>query len=125
MEVCLQLKRADFTKINKLYSNNLCCMAYENSGSHGPRAASEHAGSQLHISAKFPSWDINIGRNQPQSILHRAQCSKFNTPELSKGHPDHFFHYYSYFFKPGLVKGLSETAEEETRHYGSKKKMRR
>lgn len=47
---------------------------WKDSGGHGSKAASEQDGTQIHISGKFPSWDINIGKNQSQSILHSAQC---------------------------------------------------
>lgn len=92
---CVYNLREQIMEVNKLYLNKLCCMAHERAvQACVPKAASGQAGSQICISTKFPSWDINPGRNQPQCILHSARCIEFNTRIEQMRPPRIFFLFF-------------------------------
>lgn len=116
--------REQTMEVDKLHPNNLRCMVpWRAVQAHAPKPVSEQAGGQIHFSSELPSWDIKLGRNQPQNILHRAQYIEFNTLELSKwGHPGLFFTIVVIFLRTGLENRLSGKAEEWTHdkkcHYG-------
>lgn len=62
---CIYSLREQPTEVDKLNLNNLDCITPQRAmQAHAPKAVAKQAGSQIHFSSDFPSWDINLCRNQ-------------------------------------------------------------